>query len=146
MSYEIPFSSRYPTVFVRLKGRNTAVREYRALINPTSDYCVLPRVDAYWLGYPEAAHDDPVTRPSNLVMLASSSGYSEGMMIFLQQVEICSLKIDNVPFLGYDMPQVTGFDVVLGSNLFLKGGLGLEFDYSAKVINIVRKAPRGSLG
>jgi hypothetical protein len=72
-------------------------------------------------------------------MLASSSGYSEGMMIFLHQVEIGELRVDNVPFLGYDLPQVIGFDVVLGSNFFLKAGLALDFDYSTRMIRVARK-------
>ena len=127
-----------------MRGRNGAVREYRALVNITSDYCILPRVDAYRLGYPEAAHDDPVTRPANLVMLASSTGYSEGMMIQIKQVEIGDIKVNDVPFLGFDLPQVTGYDVVLGRNLFLKGGLNTEFNLSEGKIKITWKETLGS--
>ncbi|MGI0092035.1 MAG: hypothetical protein ACREBS_10025 [Nitrososphaerales archaeon] len=143
MSAEFSFTSRYPTIYARLHGKNGAVREYRALINTTTDYCFLPRVDAYRLGYPEAAHDDPVTIPANLVMLATSVGYSEGMMIMMRQVEIGDLKIEDVPFLGFDLPQVIGFDVVLGRNLFQKGGLSLGFDYSLDRIRIAQKSAAG---
>ena len=143
MNFEISLTSRYPTIYARLHGKNGTVREYRALIDTTTDYCVLPRVDAYRLGYPEAAHDDPVTRPSNLVMLASSIGYPEGMMIMMQQVEIGDLKIDGVQFISFDLPQVIGFDVVLGRNLFLRGSLSIEFDYQLAKLRISQKSKSG---
>jgi predicted aspartyl protease len=136
MIIEVPFTSKYPTIFVRLRGRNGATREYRALIDTTTDFCILPKVDAYRLGYPEAAHDDLVTTPSNLVRLASSTGYAEGMMIILEQVEIGELSINAVPFLGLDLPQATGFDVVLGRNLFVKALLKIELDFASSNIRI----------
>jgi len=101
------------------------------MINVTTDYCFLPRVDAYRLGYPEAAHDDPVTTPANLVRLATSNGYIDGMMIIIEQVEIGDLKVSGVPFLGFDLPQVTGYDVVLGRTFFSKGELKLELDFAS---------------
>lgn len=125
------YSTRCPTVFVRLTGRNGYVREYKAMVNSATDYCFLPRVDAYRLGYPEASHDDPVTTPANLVRLATSNGYIDGMMIFVEQVQIGDLKIAKVPFLAFDIPQVTGYDVVLGRTFFNKGLLRMELDFTS---------------
>ncbi len=101
-----------------------------------TDYSVLPRVDAYRLGYPEASHDDFVTMPSNLVRLATSTGFVDGMMILMQQVEIGDLRVDLLPFLALDLPQVIGFDVVLGRNFFLKAALKVEMDFPAGKIRL----------
>ena len=128
---------------MRLKGRNGSVREYKALVDITAEYCVLPRVDAYRLGYPEAAHDDPVTTPGNLVRLATINGYTDGMMIFLQQVSIGDISVENVPFLGLDLPQVMGFDVILGRTFFLKGLLNVELDFSLGKLMITQN-PAGA--
>jgi len=128
---------------VRLHGRNGAIREYRALIDVTTDYCVLPKVDGYRLGYPEAAHDDPVTRPANLIFLANSVSYSEAMMIAIEQVEIGDFRVHGVQFLAFDLPQITGFDVVLGRNIFLKANLSIEFDYQLAKLRISQKSKSG---
>jgi hypothetical protein len=136
LTLEFPFTSKYPTIFVRLKGRNGTVREYRALINTVVDYCILPRVDAYRLGYPEASHDDFVTIPANLVRLVSSTGFAEGMMILMAQVEVGELKVESLPFLALDLPQVVGFDVVIGRNFFLKASVRVEMDFPAGKIRM----------
>ena len=136
MSVETPYLTAYPSIYVRLRGRNGAVREYKALVDITAEYCVIPRVDAYRLGYPEAAHDDPITTPANLVRLATINGYTEGMMIVIQQVSIGKIMVENVPFLGLDLPQVMGFDVILGRTFFLKGFLDVELDFSRAKLKI----------
>lgn len=88
----------------------------------------MPKVDAYALGYSEAANDDPVSPADNTVTFTSYEGYGKAALIKLAEVEIGMMSFKNVDFLAYDIPQVAGFDVVLGQNLlrFLK----LEFDYS----------------
>jgi predicted aspartyl protease len=124
---------------VRLKGRNGSVREYCALVDQTSDYCVIPRVDAYRLGYPEASHDDLVTTPANLVMVSTATGYAQGMMIVMQLVEIGGIKVESLPFLGVDLPQVMGYDVVVGRNFFEKTESRLEIDFLARKIKITKE-------
>ncbi len=62
-------------------------------------------------------------------------------MITMKQVEIGGFKVDDVPFLGFDLPQVSCFDVVLGYNLFVRSGSRIEFDYSTSKIRIVQKSP-----
>ena len=95
------------------------------------------------MGYPEAAHDDPVTRPANLIFLANSVSYSEAMMIAIEQVEIGDLRVHGVQFLAFDLPQITGFDVVLGRNIFLKANLSIEFDYQLAKLRISQKSKSG---
>jgi len=125
---------RFPTIFVRLRGRNGGVREFNALIDFGAEYCVLPKVDAFALGYPEAGNDDPRSQDSNRVTLASHDGYNSAALIKMTQVELGHMSFENVDFLAFDIPQATGLDVVLGRSLlqFLK----LEFDFSVSQLGM----------
>jgi len=139
--FVVPFQ-RFPLVYVRLKGRNNSVREVRALIDPASDYCILPKPDAFRLGYPEAAHDDPITMPPNLITVASSAGYSQGMLIKMQELELGDIKLRDVDFLAYDVSQSVCFDAVLGRTFFSAAECDLELNYSSKKLKIRRKGSR----
>lgn len=123
-------------MFVRLKGRATCVREFNALLDPGVEYCLVSKVDAYALGYPEAANDDPITPADNTITFTSYGGYGKAALITMKQVELAAMSFKNVDFLAYDIPQVTGFDVVLGQS-FLQN-LKLQFDYSAGQLRIER--------
>ena len=125
---------KFPTVFVRLRGRNATVREFNALIDPGVEYCVVPKVDAYALGYPEAANDDPISPANNTLTFTSYGGYGKAASIEMARVDLGSFSFEKVDFLAMDIPPVTGFDVVLGWSLlqFMK----LEFDYSLGQLRI----------
>lgn len=129
----IPFQ-RFPTVFVRLRGRNGCVREYRALVSPATEYCVLPKVDAYRLGYPEAARDEPVTEPPNLFRGVTFNGYWEGMLISVKEVAVGAVSRANVDFIAFDLPQVAAFDVILGRSFLSSSSAAI--DYAASEIRI----------
>ncbi len=116
-----------PAVFARLRGRNGAVREYRALLVPTAEYCVLPKVDAYRLGYPEAASSGTRVPLPNTLTFASYVGYERGMVIRMAQVDIGSISFEEVEFLAFDILQAVGYDVVLGQNLLREMHLDLDF-------------------
>ena len=130
---------KFPTVFARLRGRNSTVREFNALLDPGVEYCIIPKVDAYTLGYPEAANDDPISPANNTLTFTSYSGYGKAALIEMAHVELGSLSFEKVEFLAMDIPPVTGFDVVLGWTLlqFMK----VEFDYSIGQLRVedVRK-------
>jgi hypothetical protein len=119
--------SRLPTVFTRLRGRTNAVREYRALVAPTAEYCVLPVVDAYHLGYPEAAGGGSRLPSLSGLTFASYTGYERGIAIKMANVEIGSISFRDVEFLAFDMLQATGFDVVLGQSLLRETRLDLDY-------------------
>ncbi len=114
-------------MFVRLKGRTSIVREYNALVDTGAEYCIIPKVDAYALGYQEAANDDPVAPADNTTTIVSYDGYAKAALIEMAQVEVGKTTFRKVEFLAFDTPQVAGFDVVLGRSLlqFMK----LEIDY-----------------
>jgi predicted aspartyl protease len=129
---------KFPTIFVRIKGRSGVVREINALLDPGVEYCVIPKVDAYALGYSEAANDDPISPGDNTITFTSYDGYGKAALIDMVQVEIGTMTFKNVDFIAYDIPQVNGFDVVLGRNLlkFMK----LELDYSVGQLRMERKS------
>lgn len=125
---------RFPVVFARLKGRNGCVREYNALMSPATEYSILPKVDAYRLGYPEAARDDPVTEPPNLFRGVTYDGFWEGMLISMREVAVGAVSRSNVDFIAYDIPQISRFDVILGKS-FLSSSK-VVIDYANNTVRI----------
>lgn len=128
---------KFPTIFVRLSGRRGGVREFNALIDPDVEYCIIPKVDAYALGYPEAANDEPRLQSMNTIRFTSYNGYGNAPLIKMAQLDLGTMSFKNIGFLAFDIPQITGFDVVLGRNLlqFMK----LELDYSIAQLRIEKK-------
>ena len=103
------------------------VREYRSLLSTTADYCVLPVVDAYHLGYPEAAASNMRIPLPNALTFASYNGYERGTIIKMAQVEIGGISFKDVEFLTFDILQPIGFDVILGQSLLRELRLCLDF-------------------
>lgn len=110
------------------------VRELNALVDSGAEYCVIPKVDAYALGYPEAANGDPITPANNTLTFTSFDGYGKVALIKMARVEVGPMSFERVDFMAFDLPQVTGLDVVLGRSLlqFMK----VEFDYSTGQIRM----------
>lgn len=125
---------KFPSLFVGLKGRNGAVRECVALVDPCSEYCIVPKVDAYALGYSEAANDDPVTPQANTVTFVSVEGYARAALIEMAEVTLGGTSFRNIDFLAFDLPQITRFDVIIGQSL-LKS-TKVEIDYAAGLLRI----------
>jgi predicted aspartyl protease len=113
---------------VRLTGRNGLVREFNAMLDISAEYCVLPKVDAYALGYYEAANDNPVAPANNTLDFISYEGVGKAALITMAGVELGGMRFPQVEFVAHDLPQATRFDVLLGRSLlqFLK----LDLDYS----------------
>ena len=131
--------SRYPTVFTRLRGRNDNAREYQALIIPTADYCILPKVDAFNLGYPEAASVDTRVPAPNTLTFASYNAFGRGTLIKMAQVDVGSISVKDVEFLAFDLLQTVGYDVILGRSLLRH--LRLELDFVAGRLRMEKVAP-----
>ncbi|MEM1947046.1 MAG: hypothetical protein QXF95_08570, partial [Candidatus Caldarchaeum sp.] len=71
-------------MFVTLKGRADATREYLALLSTTAEFCVIPRVDAYMLGYVEAISDtltEMITRPDYLTTFVTLNTFVDAPLI-----------------------------------------------------------------
>lgn len=119
---------RFPEAFARLKGKNGAVREYRTLLHTGSDYSFIPKVDAYRLGYTEAAYTENLTRPPNFTMLITSSGYSEGAVVKMAEVALGPFSVKDCEFVVHDLEQVAGYDVVLGLSFLRSFELGIDYE------------------
>ena len=126
----------FPTIFARLKGRNGVLREYNAMVVPTTEYCILPMVDAFALGFPEAGGADARVLSPNPVHFASYSGYGRGIMIKMPEVGIAGTSFKDVEFVALDILQSTGFDVILGKNLL--HNMKLELDYVTHQMTLQR--------
>ena len=123
-----------PYLFARLKGKNGRVREYRSVLNPASDYSFLPKVDAFALGYTEAAYTEFVTRPANLVSIATGNGISEGPLIQIVEASVGPIVVRGVDFIAFDLSQQTTCDVVLGKS-FLQS-LKMSIDYPNRKVTL----------
>jgi hypothetical protein len=127
----------FPSVFVILRGRNQFEREFLALLSSSSDYCVIPRVDAYMLGYGEAVGDtitDMITRPPYITTLIGHSSFVDAPLITINEVSVGSLTVKNVDFIAYDIPQEARVDVILGKS-FLERAKA-RIDYINRVVEL----------
>lgn len=125
----------FPTVFAVLKGKNQVEREFIALLSSSSDYCVIPRVDAYMLGYSEAVGDtitDIIARPPYITTLIGPGSFVDAPLITIDEVTVGSLIIKNVEFIAFDIPQETRIDVILGKS-FLERAKA-KIDYANKLV------------
>ena len=128
---------KLPKIFARLTGRNGAVIEYEALVVPTSEFCVLPTVDAYGLGYPEVAVSDARIPTPNSRMFATYTGYGRGTPIRMARVDIGGISLKDVEFLAFDLQQTLGVDVLLG--LSLLRNLSVHLDFAGGTIRLERE-------
>lgn len=127
---------KFPAVFGRLKGRNGVTREYRALLAPTAEYSVLPKVDAYALGYPEVAVADARVPSPNTPTFASYTGYGRGTLIKVAQVDVGPISVKETEFLAFDLLQTVGIDVVFGRSLLRQ--MRVDFDFVSGRLRLER--------
>ncbi len=106
------------------------------MIVPTTEYCILPMVDAFALGYSEAAGGDARIQGPKQVHFASYNGYGRGILIKMAQVEIAGTLFKDVEFVAFDVLQAAGFDVILGKNLLQN--MKLELDYATHQLLLQR--------
>ena len=128
---------RFPTVCVRLRGRNEKTREFDAIIAPASEFCVLPKVDAYFLGYGESLQDSVtsyMTRPQNLITLVTPSGYVDAPVIMMKELKLGQHLFENVQFLAHDLPQQMRFDVLLGRSFLTH--VKMNVNYVERILTI----------
>ena len=118
------------------------MRELNAVLDVTADYCVIPKGDAYWLGYYEAANDDPVTPAGNTLDFISYDGYGKVALINVARVDMGSMTFRDVDFVAFELHQRMRFEALIGRSIlqFTK----LEFDYSLGELTI-EEAPQRSV-
>jgi predicted aspartyl protease len=124
---------------VRLTGRNGLVRELNAVLDVSAEYCVLPPVDAYNLGYQEAFNNDPVVPAANTIDYLSYEGIAKAALVVIAGVELGGIRFRDVEFVAHDLPQQTRFDVLLGRSLLQFLRLNLDYPNGRVAIETSQK-------
>ena len=125
---------RFPCVFVKVKGTNSKVREYKAIVDPVYEYCIVPKGDAYLFGHSEAAFQQLTVGPPNARTMVTGGGFSKTVVFEVASVEIGLLSFERVEFAAMDLPQQVGFEAVIGKSLLKHASLTL--DWGHKVLSI----------
>lgn len=112
------------------------MREYLALLDAGSEYCILPKVDAFRLGYPDVAQMDTVVQAPSTTHFVTHLGFGKAPLIRMTQVSLGPLTFDEVEFLAFDLPQACGFDVVFGRSLLRR--LRYQVDFSRGLLKLER--------
>ena len=102
--------------FVRIMGPK-GVRELKAVLGTGSMYCSIPVVDARELGYD--AFYDPLANKGDGALAVTQSGILDVQPIILQEISVSQLSAGSVEALVYELPRVSGADMILGLS-FLK--------------------------
>ena len=128
---------RFPSIFARIEGKSGCIREYDCLIDPISDFCIVPKVDAYALGYPEVAFQHMTVGPPNSRTLLTSSGYNRTVVFTINGVKIGQLRFEDVQFVAFDLPQASGYEAVIGRSLLERTSVAV--DWPEKTIKMVKQ-------
>lgn len=102
-------------LFVRIKGKK-GIREYKAVLDTGSEYCVIPLQDARDLGY-DAYFD--AEDPGNGVKIVTKTDMAELDEIVLEEVTVADLVAKNVKAVAHYLPHIGRVEATLGLS-FLK--------------------------
>lgn len=120
---------RFPSIFARVKGSNAKVREYRALIDPVYEYCIIPKGDAYVFGHSEVVFQQMTVSPPNARTLVTGGGFDKTIVFPVGSVEIGGLSFEGVEFAAVDLPQQVGFEAVIGQSLLKRTSVTLDWEH-----------------
>jgi predicted aspartyl protease len=110
--------------FVIVRGPNGS-REYRAVLDTGSQYCVLPLQDARDLGYDAYAHPDD---PGEGVWAVTKTDMTEYNEVELESVEIAGLKAREVKALAYYLPKQSHLEATLGLSFLEHFKTTIDYD------------------
>jgi predicted aspartyl protease len=96
--------------FVRVKG-SKGTREYNAVLDTGSEYCVIPLQDARDLGYEAYCHPDD---PGDGVKAVTKTDMCEYDEIELEEVQVADISAKNVKALAHFLPRVSRIEATLG--------------------------------
>jgi len=97
-------------LFVRIKGPKGS-REYRAVLDTGSQYCVIPLQDARDLGYDTYVHPDD---PGDGVKAVTKSDMAEYNFAELEEISVADVSAANVKALAYYLPKASRVEATLG--------------------------------
>ena len=121
--------------FVRIKGEK-GIREYNAVLDTGSEYCIIPLQDARDLGY--EAYCDP-DDPGEGVKGVTKSEMFEYDLIELEEVQVTDLTAKKVKALALNLPRVSRIEATLGLS-FLEN-FKTTLDYNAGYLTIENYFP-----
>src|SRR5579872_177799 len=94
-------------------------RELQALIATGSSYCLLPRRDVEQLGYSTGPYHRriallPEVNLGHALSLVTAGILIEAPIVRLERVAVGDVMAEDVDAIVYDLPEATGFDMLLG--------------------------------
>ncbi len=110
--------------FVRIKGPG-GVRELRAILDTGSSCCTIPIVDARELGYD--AFYDPLANKGEGSLALTQGGILDVQPLTLQEISVAEISAVNVEALAYQLPRLSGADMILGISFLQHFKLTLDF-------------------
>lgn len=131
----IPFQE-IPILFVQIVGKNGKQRELRAVVNTAAKYVIIPKIDAFQLGYDFVYSErfpEVVELQGGKVLLGYTlAGLIEAVKFNLAEVKIGDLVVKDVEAVAYDLPIPSSIDVILGYSFLSR--LKTVIDYDKKQI------------
>lgn len=127
---------KLPSVFARVKGKSGVIVEYDCLIDPASEYCTVPKVDAYTLGYPEVGFQHATVGPPNTRTILTNGGHNRTVIVNMESVEIGALKFEGVQFAPFDLPQASGYEALIGKSLLER--MSMTINWPNRTIELVK--------
>jgi predicted aspartyl protease len=112
------------TFFVRISGPKGS-RELRAVLDTGSTYCTIPVVDARELGYD--AFYDPLANKGDGALALTQAGILDIASITLKDIKVAELSAADVPALAYELPRMSGVDMVLGLSFLQHFKITIDF-------------------
>ena len=112
--------------------------EYDCLIDPASEYCTVPKVDAYTLGYPEVGFQHATVAPPNSRTFLTNGGHNRTVIVNMNSVEIGALKFEDVQFAPFDLPQASRYEALIGKSLLERASMTIN--WPDRTIGLVKLA------
>lgn len=117
--------------FVRVKGPK-GVRELRAVLDTGSQRCAISPVDARDLGYD--CFFDPLANKGEGELALMQSGIMEVGPLVIEEINVADLRVANIEALAYELPKMSGVNMVLGLNFIENLRTSINFDEGYTII------------
>lgn len=133
MKIELPLKTPI-TVFVQIVGLNGKVRELQAVLDTGSVYTLIYWKDAIQLGYGAVYESGLGVAEGVGVRAITPAILIDVPLISLKEVKVGGLTATNVEAVVYNLPEMSGIDVLLGIS-FLKN-FNITINYARGVLII----------
>lgn len=99
--------------FVRVRGPK-GFRELRAVLDTGSTQCAISPVDAREIGYD--CFFDPLANKGEGTLAMTQAGILDVLQLTIEEIQVADISVKNVKTLAYELPKMSGIDMVLGLN------------------------------